>query len=145
MTPKAVAKVCHEVNKAYCESLGDMSQVEWDHAPEWQKDSALQGVKFHLSGDYGPEASHESWMKQKVNEGWVYGEVKDPEVKTHPCIVPFDQLPKEQQAKDFIFRQVVHSLKPFLTNEKMKNSSHSGSVVLSNDKECNCSCLKENL
>jgi hypothetical protein len=50
-------------------------------------------------------------MKQKVDEGWVYGAVKDPEAKTHPCIVPFDQLPREQQAKDFIFRAVVHALK----------------------------------
>lgn len=110
-----IARVCHEVNKAYCESIGDTSQLPWEEAPQWQKDSVMMGVDLHLSGDYGPEASHGSWMKQKVNEGWVYGEVKDPEVKTHPCIVPFDQLHKEQQAKDFIFTQIVKSLKPFLT------------------------------
>ena len=61
--------------------------------------------------DHGPEASHESWMKQKLEEGWKYGPVKDPERKEHHCIVPFDQLPREQQAKDFLFRAVVHALK----------------------------------
>ena len=71
----------------------------------------MLGVELHTAGDHGPEASHISWMAQKVAEGWVYGEVKDPEAKTHPCIVQFDQLPKEQQAKDFIFRAVVHALR----------------------------------
>lgn len=111
MNKEQIARVCHEVNKAYCESMGDMSQPSWEDAPDWQKESAMLGVDLHTSGDHGPEASHASWMKQKLNEGWVYGVVKDPEAKTHPCIVPFDELPKEQQAKDFIFRAVVHALK----------------------------------
>jgi hypothetical protein len=106
-----IARVCHEVNKAYCEALGDSSQPTWEDAPEWQRSSARMGVDLHSMGNFGPEASHISWMKQKVDEGWVYGPVKDPEAKQHPCIVPFDQLPREQQAKDYIFRAVVHSLK----------------------------------
>jgi hypothetical protein len=106
-----IAKVAHEVNKAYCESLGDFSQLSWDKAPDWQKKSALMGVDLHISGDFGPEASHISWMKQKVEDGLVYGPEKNPDLKQHPCIVPFNQLPKEQQAKDFIFRAVVQALK----------------------------------
>ena len=75
------------------------------------KDSAVLGVKLHTNHpDAGPEASHESWMAQKIEDGWRYGPVKDPEKKEHPCIVPFSQLPAEQQAKDFIFRAVVHAL-----------------------------------
>lgn len=105
-----IARVCHEVNRAYCQALGDNSQPSWEDAPQWQKDSALLGVQLHLSGDHGPEASHESWMAQKVADGWIYGPEKDPACKVHPCIVPFDQLPREQQAKDFIFRAVVRAL-----------------------------------
>lgn len=106
-----IARVCHEVNRAYCESLGDMSQPKWEDAPEWQCRSALLGVELHRNNpDAGPEASHESWMRQKVAEGWVCGPEKSPDLKTHPCIVPFGELPREQQAKDFIFRAVVHAL-----------------------------------
>lgn len=105
-----VARVCHEVNKAYCEALGDSSQPDWANAPDWQKNSARLGVELHLSGEHGPEASHESWMRQKLSEGWKYGEVKDPEKKEHPCIVAFSELPREQQAKDYIFRAVVHAM-----------------------------------
>lgn len=111
MQKEQIARVCHEVNKAYCEALGDTSQPVWETAPQWQRDSAMIGVELHLGNPAaGPQASHESWMAQKVGEGWVYGEKKDPEAKTHHCIVPFDQLPQAQQAKNFIFRGVVHAL-----------------------------------
>jgi hypothetical protein len=49
-------------------------------------------------------------MAQKKREGWVYGEEKNAEEKTHPCMVPYDQLPKEQQFKDALFGAVVRSV-----------------------------------
>ena len=106
-----VAEVAHEVNRAYCQALGDASQPSWDDAPEWQRASARMGVDLHTMGDFGPEASHISWMNQKLEEGWKYGPVKNPEAKEHPCLVAFDKLPPEQQAKDFLFRAVVHAMK----------------------------------
>ena len=36
-----------------------------------------------------------------------YGAIKEPEIKRHPCLVPFDHLPIEQRAKDYIFRAIV--------------------------------------
>lgn len=106
-----VAKMCHAANKTWCELHGDMSQPDWDNAPDWQKDSAILGVEFHRANpDAGDSASHESWMAQKVKDGWVYGDVKDPDAKTHPCIVPFSELPHQQQKKDAIFRAMVHAL-----------------------------------
>lgn len=106
-----IARVCHEVNRAYCQALGDNSQPVWEEAPAWQRESARMGVDLHLMGDFGPEASHISWMKQKETEGWRYGAVKDAVKKTHPCMVPFDRLPVMQKAKDYIFRAIVHALK----------------------------------
>lgn len=106
-----IARVCHEVNRAYCQAIGDNSQVPWEEAPEWQRESARMGVDLHSMGYFGPEASHVSWMKQKIDTGWTYGPKKDVELKEHPCMVPFDQLPTEQQAKDYIFRAIVHALR----------------------------------
>ena len=107
-----IAIVCHEANRAYCKTLGDDSQKPWGKAPAWQRDSALNGVKFHIENpDAKDSAAHESWMKEKVDAGWVYGDVKDEAAKTHPCIVPFDKLPLEQQKKDTLFRAIVHALK----------------------------------
>ena len=112
MTVEQIAKVAHEINRAYCQSVGDDSQPTWEDAPEWQKSSAIKGVEFHISNpDATPENSHESWLKQKTEEGWKYGPVKNPETKEHPCFVSYSKLPTEQKAKDYLFRQVVHSLK----------------------------------
>ena len=108
---ETVAKTCHDVNRAYCQSIGDHSQPTWEEAPQWQKDSAITGVKFHLEGERTPEDSHASWLHEKESTGWVYGEVKDPEKKTHPCIMPYDQLPQEQRTKDYLFKAVVDALK----------------------------------
>lgn len=115
MTIENIAKVAHEINKAYCESIGDNSQTSWEDAPDWQKSSAINGVQFHIDNpDASPSASHEKWMKQKQEEGWKYGPVKDAEKKEHNCYLPYDELPVEQRSKDFLFKQTVHSLKQYL-------------------------------
>ena len=107
-----IAKVCHQANKAYCESQGDLSQPDWADAPDWQAQSAINGVEFRLENpDAGPDATHNNWSAEKISDGWVYGDVKDAEKKTHPCLVPFDQLPLFQQKKDKLFSAIVDALK----------------------------------
>lgn len=115
MTREDIAKVAHELNKAYCESIGDNSQPTWENAPDWQKNSAIAGVDFHLANpDASPSASHDSWLKQKEAEGWKYGPVKDAEKKEHPCFVDYHELEVSQRSKDYLFKQTIHSLKSFL-------------------------------
>ena len=119
LTPEQIARVAHEVNRAYCQALGDHSQPPWEQAAQWQQDSAMLGVRLHTeTPNAGPQIGHEWWAEQKVADGWTYGPEKIPELKQHPCLVPFDQLPQEQQAKDFIFRGVVHAL----TAKSLKSS-----------------------
>lgn len=111
ITVGGIAQICHEANRAYCASIGDMSQPPWNEAPEWQKQSAYKGVQFHLDGDHPPSASHDSWFMEKVKDGWKYGPVKNPETKEHPCMVAFEDLPPEQQLKDKLFKAVVEVFK----------------------------------
>jgi len=107
-----IAKTCHEANRIWCQANGDDSQKHWDEADQWQRDSAIKGVQFRINNpDAGHDAQHNSWMKEKVDNGWVYGEVKDAEKKTHPCIVPFDELPEFQRKKDALFCAIVDALK----------------------------------
>ena len=103
-----IARFAHEINRAYCGATGDASQPAWSDAPEWQRDSARAGVVRALT-DPGvtPEAMHAAWSDQKLRDGWRYGEVKDPEAKTHPCLVPYQELPLTQRVKDHLFLAVV--------------------------------------
>jgi hypothetical protein len=45
-------------------------------------------------------------------DGWRYGEAKDEGAKTHPCPVPFAELPEDQQRKDALFVAIVQALAP---------------------------------
>lgn len=117
MTSEAVARVCHETNRAYCFSLGDFTQKPWEEAPQWQKDSAIKGVEFHhknlaLCNTVPPSASHDSWLKEKAETGWSYGPIKNEETKEHPCYVRYEDLPLEQRIKDTLFGEVVKALWP---------------------------------
>lgn len=112
MTVEQIARVCHETNRAYCQSIGDNSQKSWEEAEQWQRDSAIKGVQYKLdNSNAGPSDQHEAWVHDKVNDGWQYGDVKDANKKTHPCLVPYDELPIEQRRKDYLFQGIVNALK----------------------------------
>lgn len=105
----ALAIAAHEVNRAYCRAIGDHSQLAWEHAPDWQRESAKKGVVGALAGNT-PEQSHESWLAEKRATGWKFGPKKDEKKKEHPCMVPYAKLPPEQKAKDELFLTVVRAM-----------------------------------
>lgn len=112
MKRESIARIAHEVNRAYCASQGDMSTTEWSKATEAQRASMLAGVDMHLDNPgSSPQAQHEAWMAAKAADGWTHGDVKDEAAKTHPAFLPYDQLPAAQRAKDFIFKMIVTQLK----------------------------------
>lgn len=116
MTPTDIARICHEANRALCLAAGDDSQRLWGDAPQWQRDSALQGVKFRTANPEAPaSATHDAWSAAKTSQGWVYGVEKNEALKTHPCLVPFDELPPHQQAKDALFGAICTAMLPFVT------------------------------
>ena len=113
MTPSTedIARITHELNRRWCQLTGDDSQPPWDGAPDWQRESAIAGVEFLRDNpDAPPSASHDSWLAQKVADGWRYGPTKDPARKEHPCMVPYEQLPAMQRAKDTFFVAAVRAL-----------------------------------
>jgi RyR domain. len=112
MEPIDIARIAHETNRAYCQALGDYSQVKWESAPAWQVNSAIAGVVGIVSGRISsPREAHISWMAQKEADGWAYGPDKDPDNKLHPCMVAYDKLPESQRRKDSLFFAVVLALK----------------------------------
>lgn len=94
--------------------------VEQEYNKEMSKDqfvSLLNGVRYQ---DENPnttsEENHNNWMKMKISQGWIYGSKKNSNLKTHPDLVPYNQLSKIEQLKDTA-NLVSHKLASALWDE----------------------------
>ena len=43
---------------------------------------------------------HEVWAQSRLDQGWTYGDERSDALKTHPCLVPYDELPEVEKAYD---------------------------------------------
>lgn len=107
----AIAKVCHEANRAYCQSIGDFTIPPWDTAPHWQQAGSIHGVEYRMNNPYAtPEDIHRMWMDEKLATGWKHGPEKCPVTKRHPSLVPWEKLPEKERRKDVLFSNIVAAL-----------------------------------
>jgi hypothetical protein len=104
-----VARVCHEANRVLQIAAGEEPSPHWDDAPEWQRDSATEGVMRALAGAT-PQELHEEWCEVKRKAGWTYGPVKHAAPKTHPCLVPYGDLLEAQRVKDHMFHAIFRAM-----------------------------------
>ncbi len=103
-----VCRVVHETIRAYQQALGQSASKPWDEADEWERTSTLEAVKFRLAHPHArPADQHEQWMGEKRAAGWVLGANKDAAKKTHPALVPYEQLPEIERRKDKLIQAVV--------------------------------------
>lgn len=115
LTVENIASICHEANRRLCNLMGDHSQAAWAATPERLQGSIIAGVQFALDNpEAEPGAQHEAWCNYKLSQGYVYGESKNEDAKTHPQLVPFEDLPLEQQTKDVLFTSIVRALEPLM-------------------------------
>lgn len=102
-----IAEACHEANRVLQRSNNErFVSPRWTYAPEHQKSSAISGVRAALEGK-SPEELHEAWCAVKHAEGWIYGEEKNETTRTHPCLVPYSELPRQERLKDHVFHNIV--------------------------------------
>lgn len=80
------------------------SQQPYNLEPtQHQRESILDGIKFRLNHPNASEKEmHDNWCKFKLEQGWIYGPVKDEEKKTHPNLIPYKELSLEERNKDWV-------------------------------------------
>lgn len=109
-----IAQVIHAANRELQIIFGDpQPSPDWYDAPEYQRQESTASVTEALS-DPGrtPEQNHQGWVDRLTAAGWKHGDVKDAETKTHPDLVPFGELPEDEQQKDRLFIAIVRALAP---------------------------------
>jgi hypothetical protein len=107
-----IAQICHEANRVIQAWQNDPTipvSPPWVETDEETRSSATQGVIYALGGAT-PEESHENWCRFKREHGWVLGPEKDEAKKTHPLLVPYEQLPEGQKTKDALFTGIVRAM-----------------------------------
>lgn len=43
---------------------------------------------------------HEIWAKNRMEQGWTYGEERSDQLKQHPCLIPYEELPEVEKDYD---------------------------------------------
>lgn len=46
------------------------------------------------------EHIHDTWALQRMSEGWVYGPARNDDTKTHPGLVPYEDLSEAEKNYD---------------------------------------------
>jgi len=117
MTCEELTKILYEATRLEAEwSHRSVVPEAWEQRDEKFKQQMIEIVKHYLEIDKlpTPEEAHNSWMESYLKIGWQYGKVRDTEKKTHPDLVPYDDLPSDEKEKDAIFLAfmfIVRSLK----------------------------------
>jgi hypothetical protein len=44
--------------------------------------------------------THENWARRRMAEGWSFGPERDDRKKTHPSLVPYEDLPESEKEYD---------------------------------------------
>lgn len=55
---------------------------------------------------------HDTWAQGRLHEGWVHGPQRDDDARTHPCLIPYEELPESE--KDYDRRTAEQTLKAIM-------------------------------
>ncbi len=67
--------------------------------------------------EYLAKIEHDSWINERLNNGWVYGDSKNVELKTSPYIKPYEKLPEKIKDLD---REPIKNIVPLLDEVNIK-------------------------
>lgn len=109
-TDEQIARVIHEANSALQVIQGDPAPSQpWDCEDDDIKAVTIKGVANVRRG-MTPRMLHDAWCHEKRAQGWTHGPEKDAALKTHPCLVPYWDLPPEQRTKNYVFVAIVEAM-----------------------------------
>lgn len=69
-----------------------------------------------------PEELHNDWWRKYEEMGWVYGPERDPVAKTHPDMVPFNELGWRERNKDAVFVALCEMARQWIIDDDSNDS-----------------------
>ncbi len=106
-----ISVVMHETVRAFQKANGQTPAPPWRQAPKWMRTATRDAILFRIENPDAPSsAQHDQWMRDKTRDGWIYGIIKDADAKTHPLMVPYDELPDVERRKDALVIAVINAM-----------------------------------
>lgn len=100
------AKCGHSVMQCIADSFGHKVLPQWDLCPHEYKEAIKAKARTILYHAKACRNLHNSWVKHKLNSGYSLGE-RNEELKQHPHLVDFNDLPIDVKVKLKAFRAAV--------------------------------------
>lgn len=72
---------------------------DYNPSPIDTSDVELPASLLHLVEEMARNV-HDVWSRNRMDDGWTYGPTRDDRLKTHPCLVPYDELPDSEKEYD---------------------------------------------
>lgn len=76
-----------KTKKEYCPRPADTSGIELPEELRQLVERVAKNV-------------HEVWAQSRLSQGWVYGPERNDVLKTHPFLIPYEDLPEEEKQYD---------------------------------------------
>ncbi len=111
---EVITKAIYEATRLEAKWSGRRIVPEkWKRRDEKFKRQLIDVIEKYLSYKRlpTPKQAHNSWMKAYRKMGWKYGKKRDIIKKTHPDMVEFEKLPKDERDKDAVFLAFVWLVK----------------------------------
>ena len=64
------------------------------------KPISTEGIKLSALTEMLAENTHDVWAKNRIEEGWQYGEERNDNLKLHPCLIPYYELSESEKEYD---------------------------------------------
>ncbi len=107
----AISRTVHEALRGWAAAHGQHDIPGWDEAEDWMHVSTRESVRHALEhGGADGRSQHDQWLFQKTRDGWRHGPVKDAAARTHPLMIPYDQLPDWERRKDALINALARAL-----------------------------------